>query len=127
MKKFIEKAKNVAGQVAPLLLLFPAVVFAQETPPITPPTILQNGIGGVGTTLYLIFQWMFYFLVVLTVIFVVYAAFKYLFAAGDPAKVQAAGHMLIYACVAMAVGLIAKAVPGIVSTLLGGGNITTGY
>ncbi len=91
-----------------------------NNPPITPPSsILNGGIGSVGTMLLTIFNWAFYFLILLAIIFVLYAAFKYLFAAGDPEKVKTAGHMLIYACVAIAVGIIAKAVPGIVATLLG--------
>jgi hypothetical protein len=119
MKNFLEKAKNA---VVPFVFLLPALALAQT--PSSPPTILQNGIGGVGETLCTIFNWMFYFLIILAIIFVVVAAFRYLFAAGDPEKVKMAGHSLIYAAVAIAVGLIAKAVPGIVSTLLGGGTIT---
>jgi len=119
MKKNLEKVKSV---VAPFVFLFPALALAQTPTP--PPNVLQGGISGVGTLLCTIFNWMFYFLIVLAVIFVVVAAFRYLFAAGDPEKVKSAGHALIYAAVAIAVGLIAKAVPGIVSTLLGAGTIT---
>ena len=122
MKIILEKAKSIITPVAPFALLLPALALAQT--PSSPPTVLQNGIGGVGQTLCVIFIWMFYFLVILAVIFIIVAAFRYLFAAGDPEKVKAAGHALIYAAVAIAVGLIAKAVPGIVSTLLGAGTIT---
>ena len=114
MKKFLEKA----SVIAPFAFLLPALALAQNTPP-EAPDILQSGIGGVGTTLCTIFNWLFYFLIILAIIFVVIAAFRYLFAAGDPEKVKSAGHMLIYAAVAVAVGLIAKAVPGLVITLMG--------
>jgi uncharacterized membrane protein len=118
MKKILEKI----SVIAPFALLLPAFAMAQT--PQSPPDVLQNGIGGVGSTLCTIFNWMFYFLIILAIIFVVIAAFRYLFAAGDPEKVKAAGHALIYAAVAIAVGLIAKAVPSIVGTLLGSGTIT---
>ena len=116
MKIFLGKIFKIATPVA---FLLPVFVFAQ-TPP---PNVLSGGIGGVASTLCVIFNWMFYFLVILSIIFVVAAAFRYLFAAGDPAKVKSAGHALIYAAVAIAVGLLAKSVPGIVSTLMGGANI----
>jgi uncharacterized membrane protein len=117
MKNFLGKVFKIGTPVA---FLLPAFVFAQVS---TPPTVLSGGIGSVASTLCVIFNWMFYFLVILAIIFVVVAAFRYLFAAGDPAKVKSAGHALIYAAVAIAVGLLAKSVPGIVSTLMGGSNI----
>lgn len=122
MKKFLEKAKSIIAPAAPFAFLLPALALAQS--PATPPNVLQGGIGGVGAELCIIFNWLFYFLIILAVIFIIVAAFRYLFAAGDPEKVKAAGHALIYAAVAIAVGLIAKAVPGIVSTLLGAGTIS---
>lgn len=65
-------------------------------------------------------NWAFTFLVVLAVIFVVWAAFNYLTAAGDPEKVKAASHRLIYAAVAIAVAILARSVPLIVGTIVGG-------
>ena len=62
--------------------------------------------------------WMFTFLIVLAVIFVIYAAFTYLTAAGNQEKVTNANHMLIYAVVAIAVAIIAKGVPGIIGGIL---------
>jgi len=106
----------------PFAFLLPALALAQT--PSAPPSVLSGGIGSIGTELCVIFDWMFYFLIILAVIFIVVAAFRYLFAAGDPEKVKSAGHALIYAAVAIVVGLIAKAVPGIVSTLMGAGTIT---
>ena len=62
--------------------------------------------------------WMFTFLIVLSVIFVIYAAFTYLTASGNQEKVTNANHMLIYAVVAIAVAIIAKGVPGIIGGIL---------
>lgn len=124
MKKILEKV----SVIAPFVLLIPAFALAQtpSAPPSTvPSTVLDtSGIAGVGSLLCTIFNWLFYFLVIFTIIFVVVAAFRYLFAAGDPEKVKSAGHMLIYAAVAVVVALIAKAVPSVIGTLMGTGAIT---
>jgi uncharacterized membrane protein len=71
-----------------------------------------------------VFGWAFYFLVVLAVIFVIIAAFKYLTASGDPEKVKSAGSTLLYAAIAIGVALLARAVPLVVGSFLsaGGGN-----
>jgi hypothetical protein len=124
MKNFLEKAKKIAI-VAPFAFIAPVLALAQSTAPIQAPSgVLSGGLTGVSNELCVIFNWMFYFLIILAIIFVVVAAFRYLFAAGDPEKVKAAGHALIYAAVAIAVALIAKAVPGVVGTLLGAGTIS---
>ncbi len=73
----------------------------------------------------IVFAWMFYFLIVVAVIMVVVAAFKYLTAGGDPEKVKSAGATLMYAAVAIGVALLAKAVPLIVGNFLGAGTVTS--
>jgi uncharacterized membrane protein len=71
-----------------------------------------------------IFDWMFYFLVALAVIFIVIAAYRYLTASGDSEKVKSATNTIIYAAIAVAVALLALAIPSIVATFLGAsGNI----
>ncbi len=126
MKKIIEKTKNAVASAVPFALLLPVLAFAQGYPPQSAPSgVLSGGLTGVSNELCLIFNWMFYFLIILSVIFIVVAAFRYLFAAGDPEKVKAAGHALIYAAVAIAVALVAKAVPSVVGTLLGAGTIAS--
>jgi hypothetical protein len=57
-------------------------------------------------------------LMIVAVILILIAAFHYLTAAGDPTKVKKAHDMLIYAAVAIAVGLIAKGITFIVRTIL---------
>lgn len=63
--------------------------------------------------------WMFTFLVVLAIIFVIYAALKYLTAGGESEKVTQANHMLIYAVVAIVVGLLAKGAPQLIGGIVG--------
>ena len=56
----------------------------------------------------------------LIVIMVVWAAFLYVTARGEPSKVSSANKALIWALVGVAVGILANAVSGIVNWLLNG-------
>ena len=93
----------------------PLLVSAQVLPnsPATDVTGIKTLLCGV------VAGWMFTFLVVLTVIFVLIAAFKYLTAAGDPEKVKSAGNTLVYAAVAIVIALFAKGLPLIIGTFVG--------
>ena len=64
----------------------------------------------------------FIFLMVLAVIFIIWAAFNYLRAGGEPEKVKEAGNQLIYAAVAVAVALFARGFPLLVGGFLSGGG-----
>ncbi len=107
-------------RVAPFLAaVVPLAASAQTLPP--PPF---TNPGSAIALLCSIAGWMFTFLVVLSVIFVIWAAFKYLTAGGDPAKVGAASSMLIYAAVAIAVAIFAKGFPLLVGGLLNNTAVT---
>ena len=80
-----------------------------------------NQVLGASGILCVIINWIFYLLIVLTIIFVLFAAFKYLTAGGDAEKVKAAGSILLYAVVAIVIALLAKGIPLIVSSFIGGG------
>jgi len=64
-------------------------------------------------------NWIFTILLTVAVLFIIMAAFAYLGSAGDVEKVQSAQNKLIYAAVAIGVGLIAKGVEFIVRQLVG--------
>lgn len=70
---------------------------------------------------------LFAVLIFLTIFFVVLAAFKYLTAAGDPDKVKAASHQLLYAAVAIVVALLAKGLPSIVNSIVGGTGTSNSF
>ena len=123
MKKVINFAKEFSPSIIALVL--PALTFAQNIPTPTAPTasgVPQGNItslSGVLNSVCTVFGWAFYFLIALAVLFVIVAAFKYLTAAGDPEKVKSAGATLLYAAIAIAVALLARAVPLIVGSFLG--------
>jgi hypothetical protein len=129
MKKVISFAKGFSP--AFIMLVIPALAFAQDLPgPVAPvETSVPQGnitsLQGVLQMLCTVFAWAFYFLIVLAVIFIIIAGFKYLTAAGDPEKVKAAGTMLIYTAVAIGVALLARAVPLIIGSFLGASGVSS--
>jgi type III secretory pathway component EscU len=128
MKKLINFAKEFSPSIIALVL--PAMAFAQATPnaPVTSNVPQANGITSLQSVLQLlctVFSWAFYFLIVLAVIFVIIAGFKYLTAAGDPEKVKSAGTMLLYTAVAIGVALLARAVPLVIGSFLGASGVSS--
>lgn len=87
--------------------------------PSAPITSVTNLTGTTGIFCVII-NWLFYLLLVAAVIFVLIAAFRYLTAAGDPEKVKAAGNTLLYAAIAVIVAILAKGIPYIAATFVGG-------
>ena len=106
-KKVTASLTGMLPYVAPLL------VGAQTAPP-APITSLSGAQAFVCTV---IVGWFFTGLIVLAVVFVLVAAFKYLTASGDPEKVKAASHQLIYAAVAIVVAIFARGFPLIIASL----------
>lgn len=62
-------------------------------------------------------DWLFTFLLIFAVIMILIAGFKYLFSGGGE-NIQAANKMLIYAAVAVAVGVLASSIPWMIKTLI---------
>ena len=84
----------------------------------TPPTPITS-IEGVFRVINTLINWVFTILLVVAVFFIMMAAFSYLGSAGEPEKVTEAQNKLIYAAVAIGVGLIAKGVEFVVRQLIG--------
>ena len=104
-------------------LLFPLAAFAQiPAPPVSAPVSGINSSGAVQSSVCTVINWIFYVVIVVAVIMVLVAAFKYLTAAGDPDKVKSASHTLLYAAVAILVAILAKAFPSLVGSFIGSGN-----
>lgn len=106
-----------------ILLFFGAVAHAQmPQPPVAAPSPFTNINQLLNSNLACtIINWIFWFVIVFSVIFTLVAAFRYLTAAGDPERVRNAGATLIYVVVAIIVALLAKGFPLIISSFLGGG------
>lgn len=128
MKKVTNFAKEFGLSIASLALPLLASAQIQQPPTGNAPAPYTNinQITGNAGIICTIINWIFWLLIVLTVIFVLRAAFSYLTAAGDPEKVKGAGTMLLYAAIAVVVALIAKGFPLIISSFIGGGLAGTG-
>lgn len=115
MKLNIAKIASLASGALPLL------TFAQIPTgpgPQTPPAPITT-MAGVTGVICVAINWIFTFLIILTVVFVLVAAFKYLTSGGDPEKAKSAQHTLLYAIIAVVVAIIAKGVPSIVGSYFG--------
>jgi len=64
-------------------------------------------------------DWVFVFLVVLTVLFVILGAYDILTSAGSPEKITTGRNYILYAAIGLIVAFIARAVPGLVKAIMG--------
>jgi TRAP-type C4-dicarboxylate transport system permease small subunit len=115
-----KKLKSFLFCLLPVLMLlsFPISVLgiAAYTPqagqkPITDIDNLLDKVDAIVTYVY-------YVLFIVAIFFIIWAAFSYLGSKGDAAKVKKASEQLIYAIVAIAVGLLAYGVTQIIENFL---------
>lgn len=114
--------KSVAGQVgAAIAVVFPLVAAAQGggggVP--VPTDVLTGGISDVYGWVSTLANWLFGLVLALAVIFILYAAFMYLTSGGDEEKVKKAKQFLVYAIIAIAIGLLARGIVALVQTFFG--------
>ena len=98
--------------ISPVLANGPASVAQKSPPPV-------KDIGGWLGIVSIVARWLYTILLVVAVIFGLLAAFTYLTAAGDPAKVKKASSQLIYAVVAIVVAILAFSISKIVTSIMG--------
>ena len=116
MKKLFKLARIVTavGFGAPLL------AFAQPPDlgdsPIESISDLLGPLGIICT----IFRWLFGLLVLVAIIFILLAAFKYVTAGGDAEKIKEANKQILFAAIAVVIAFVARSVPAIVITLVKG-------
>ncbi len=103
-------------------MAFMPVFAGAQLPPGTEPSANPNRFQSLeGVKLFIrdvvlgTLKWAFW---ILAAIMIIYAAFIYLTAGGDPEKVKKASHMLLYAAIAMAVALLATVLPNLVASIV---------
>jgi len=118
MKSIIQKITYGAVLSFSGLLVMSSGALAQNSTQVIPPTqkfsTFQDILGIINTFL----SWIFTLLLVLAAIFIILAAFYYLTAGGDEEKISKAKGRLIYAVVAIAIGLVATSVRFVVEQLI---------
>lgn len=98
-------------KIAAFLYLLPLAIKAAELEPKPPKTVIsEKGAEGVLDLLNLATNWLFGILLVIAIIFIILAAYYFLFSGGETEKVSKAKNMLIYAAVAVAVGTLSRGI-----------------
>ncbi|MEK9186189.1 MAG: pilin [Patescibacteria group bacterium] len=108
MNKPITKKIIYLSLVACCLLLVASTTFAQG----------PENVNDVLAILNRLINWMFTLLLVLAILFIIAAAYNYLMAGGDPDKAKKAKDMILYAAIAIAVGLVARGIEFLVRQLI---------
>jgi hypothetical protein len=121
MKKGNIKLFSVSAGIAGVLAATRA--FAQITLP-TGITDISGIYGGPSSIVCSILTWIFILAIVLSVVFVLVAAYRYLFSGGETEARAKAGKTLTYAAVGVAIAILARGFPAIVSTLFPSANAT---
>ena len=109
--------KNLIKIGIALSLLAPLAGFAQGG--ITPVNPLSEQTN-IITIIDRVSQWALGLLLVLAAVFIIYAAYLYLTAAGNEENVGKAKNVIIYAAIAIAVGLLSRVIAFLVRGLIGG-------
>jgi len=111
--------KKILASLTLGILLLPVLAGAQVNP-VQPGTgSVPNQSQDVFTVISTIINWLFYILLIAAVFIVIWAAFTFLTAAGDPEKVAKARNLILYAVVAIVVAFLAKAIILLVASAIG--------
>lgn len=111
----MKKALSVAVSVS--LVLLPLVAFA------VPVENIPEGPQSIEEFLNIlekIANWIFAILLAVALIFIVYAAFKFVTAAGNPANVEQARQMLLFAIVGIVVAVAARGIVAVAKSIITG-------
>lgn len=97
-----------------------SVVYAQPSTQLNLPGANTNinSVSSLVDILRGVVRWIYIIFFIIAVLFIIFAAFTYLTAGGDPEKTTNAKNQLIYAAVAIAVALLAVGFQSIVSNFL---------
>jgi len=117
MQKISEFVRKywVAGVLGRVLL--PLAVLGSEPMNIS---VQVNNLGDLRTSIICrIVFWMVTFIIGISVVMAVYAAFLYLTSGGSEEKVGQAGKLLTYVAIGIAIAIFAKVFPVLVGDLLG--------
>lgn len=124
MKNFLLRNPALALVAVALVLVMPfmaSVANAQLSNTPAPQTNITT-VDSVYILIDDIFNILFWLLIVLATIFIIWAAFGYLTAGGDPEKVKKANHRIIYAVVAVVVAVLARAIPTVICSFIAEGG-----
>ena len=114
MKKFLSLIT-----LAVILVSFAAPVLAEGAPNDITSKPVFTDVSGLLAFANTIINWIFTVLLVVAVVVILLAAFNFLTASGDEAKVKTAQRQLLYALIAIVIGALAKGLVLVISNLVG--------
>lgn len=77
------------------------------------------GMACILNTMDRVTNWAFTLLLGVAVLFIIFAAFNFIFAQGDPEKVKSAKEFLLYALIGVIIALLSRGLVGFMQTLVG--------
>jgi len=114
----MKKAVSIAGIAANFLV--PLAAFAQLIPP-SSDNLGINEIGDIRDVLLCgVLRWIYTAAIIVGVIYILIAAYKYITAGGEAEKVSGAHKALTYAAIGIAVAILAYGVPVIIFNFVSG-------
>ncbi len=117
MKNKISIIGAVAGSVLPFISLAQSTIPGPQNPQL--PGITNVSFGTVSTVFCTIAGWFFTLLLLLAIIYILWAAYNYLTSNGDEEKIKKANHQLFYAAIAIIVAILARGAPFFISAMTG--------
>ena len=108
--------------IAALSLLMLIMVFAPLAADAQTRPKIRNVDELVNKVLCPVFKWMFVFFIVISIIMIIWSAYLFLFSGGETEHVSDARRALLYTVIAIAVAILARNIPLIVSNFFGSGG-----
>ncbi|MCX7589758.1 MAG: hypothetical protein RMK17_00505 [bacterium] len=102
-----------------IILIFSPLVFAQQSLPPDMPEAKIKSLYDVVRLIKRAINWLFYFLIILSVFFFMLAAFEYLISGGEKETIDRAKSRLKYGIYAIVLALLAKGIPDVVASFFG--------
>ncbi len=114
---------SILGTIAGSALPFISFAIAGPTTPNLPGGVDTVTFGTVSTVFCTIAGWFFTLLILLAIIYILWAAYLYLTSAGDEEKIKKANHQLFYAAIAIIVAILARGAPFFIAAMTGATNV----
>lgn len=92
---------------------------------VSEPTNIITSVSDITKLFCSVLNWMFWGLIVASIVMFLVGGYTYVTAADDPQKVSTANKILLYAAIAVAVGILAGSVPGLIASFFGVTSLTT--
>jgi TRAP-type C4-dicarboxylate transport system permease small subunit len=112
-------SKKFIASILALSLVLPVITLAQDFPftPASPRFTLPT--VPLESTVKRVTDLLFYFIILISIVMVLWGGVTLATAAGDPSKVDLARHLIMYALIAIVVGAISWGLINLVASYLG--------